>query len=265
MKRQLTLMKVGGRIIDDADMQQRCLDLFKEIRTPKLLVHGGGIVANQLCHKLGVEPMMLEGRRITDAQTLDIVTMTYAGLINKQITAKLLSKDCRAVGISGIDGMLLESRKRPAEPIDYGFVGDVEHCHSDLLNHLLQERFVPVIAPLSVDRQGQILNTNADTVASVLATSLSQRFQVRLLMIMDHNGVLQDISNPHSHISQLTLSHYQKLRSSGAISGGMLPKLENCFSILEKGVDEIRILSMDGLQRLVAGDRSGLGTRLSLD
>lgn len=262
---QVTLIKVGGRIIDDESLQERFLDLFQQLRTRKLLVHGGGVIANQICKSLQIEPQMVDGRRITDAKTLDVVTMAYGGLINKQLTAKLLQRDCRAVGISGIDGFCIESKRRSPEPIDFGFVGDVKHCHTELLENLLESQFTPIVAPLTVDRQGQILNTNADTVATCLAAALSRSYQVRLLLVMDHNGVYQDLSDPTSHFDRLNPRTYKILLQSGVLKDGILPKLRNCFETLSHGVQEIRILSVDGLQRLVAGDRCGLGTRIVIE
>jgi acetylglutamate kinase len=251
--KQLTIVKVGGNVIDDGKSLNEFLLSFSKINGNKILVHGGGKLATQLSSQLGIETKMVDGRRITDAETLKITTMVYAGWINKSITAILNSKNCGSIGLCGADLFLIPSEKRKKITIDYGFVGDVlEHkINTRFLELVLGQNIVPVIAPLTSDQKGQLLNTNADTVASSLAVALSKNYNVKLIYSFEKDGVL----NGENVISVINPTVYDHLKKEKIIIGGMIPKLDNAFLSIRKGVKEVVIMNSSQLSNQNAGTR----------
>lgn len=239
--RGLSIVKIGGNIIEDDGALSKFLEHFSAMEGPKILVHGGGKKASELLHKLGIEPKMAKGRRITDTTTLDVVVMVYGGLVNKNIVAKLQALRTNAIGMSGADGNSILAHKRPVKEIDYGFAGDVERINTDALTKLLQSGLTPVFCALTHDGNGQLLNTNADTIASTLAIGLSTIFETTLNFCFEFDGVLKDINDKSSVIQKIDSKSYETLVSKGIIANGMLPKLHNCFEALKNGVAEVRI------------------------
>jgi acetylglutamate kinase len=241
MNPMLKIFKIGGNIIEDEQELQKFLSLFSLTQSPKVLVHGGGKKASELLPKLGIEPKMVNGRRITDSKTLEVVTMVYAGLFNKTIVAKLQALDCNAIGISGADGNSIQAHKRPVEEVDYGYAGDIDSIDADFITNLLSLGITPVFCALTHDKKGQLLNTNADTIASELAIGLSSRFETTLNYCFELNGVLENREDKDSIIQDMNTESYQELIEKGVIADGMLPKLHNCFHALTMGVNEVRI------------------------
>jgi acetylglutamate kinase len=241
IKKPLSIIKIGGNIIDDTKELSQFLTDFSMIEGDKILVHGGGKSATKMAKSIGLEAVMIDGRRITDDAMLDVVVMIYAGEINKNIVAQLQAKNTNAIGLSGADGNLIQSNKRNHPTIDYGFVGDVEKVNTPLLETLIVSGIVPVFCAITHDKKGQLLNTNADTIASELAIALSTVFEVTLNYCFEKVGVLTDINDENSVIQQLNSVLYSKLKEEGAIHSGMIPKLDNCFNSLSKGVQKIRI------------------------
>ncbi|MBC6991274.1 acetylglutamate kinase [Hymenobacter sp. BT491] len=239
----LKIFKIGGGIIDDASQLGLFLTELARVPGPKILVHGGGKGASQMLQDLGIEPNMVQGRRITDAATLDIVTMFYAGKTNKQIVALLQQRGINALGLSGADGNVIRATKRPVKDIDYGFVGDLnaESVNSELVVQLLRANVTPVFCAITHDGQGQLLNTNADTIASVLACALTSAYRVELHFCFEKDGVLSDISDNQSVIKNIVPEQYQQLKTAGVIAAGMVPKLDNAFAALAAGVDKVVI------------------------
>ncbi|HLF51800.1 acetylglutamate kinase [Flavobacterium sp.] len=240
-KLALTIIKIGGNIIDDPISLAKVLNDFSKIEGPKLLVHGGGKEASRIAEKLGLKPEMIDGRRITDNAMLDVVVMTYAGLLNKKITAQLIALQNLAIGLSGVDGNLILSKKKDNIVTDFGFVGDVISVNSDLLFKLIEQNMVPVFCAITHDGEGQLLNTNADTIASELAISLSKYYNVKLIYCFEKQGVLANTEDENSVILNINRSDYKDLLEKGAIHSGMIPKLDNCFYALSKGVQNIII------------------------
>lgn len=240
-KPELTIVKIGGNVIDDAAMLEGFLKDFAAIKGAKILVHGGGKLATRTAESLGITAVFYEGRRITDAPMLEVAVMTYAGWINKSITAALQGLGTNAMGFTGADGNLILAKKRASTPIDFGLVGDVVSVNADLLKVLLNQDVVPVFCAVTHDGNGQLLNTNADTIASPLAVACTGCFDVKLLYCFEKKGVLTDVNDEDSVIKTLTFEDYTKLREKGAIHSGMLPKLENCFNALNQGVAQIGI------------------------
>ncbi len=241
MKTPLIIAKIGGKLIDTPELLNEFLADFASLKTPKILVHGGGNIASELAKTMGITPKMHNGRRITDAQTLDIVTMTYAGLINKNIVAQLQKLGCNSLGLSGADANSIKAHKRPVKDIDYGFAGDIDAIDSDMLTALLGLGLTPVFCALSHDQKGQLLNTNADTIAASLASALSDSFAVSLYYCFDKKGVLLDVNDNNSVIESIDRSQYKTLKEQGIIAAGMLPKLHNCFMALENEVVKVCI------------------------
>jgi acetylglutamate kinase len=239
---KLFIIKIGGNVLDDEKALQNFLKEFSTIQTPKILIHGGGKIATKLGDQLGIQSHYVKGRRITDAKTLDLVTMVYGGLVNKQIVATLQSHQCNAMGVTGADGNLIKAVKRPVGEVDFGFVGDItpDSVNSTLLYFLLKQNVIPVFAPLT-HANGTMLNTNADTIASVLAISLSKHFDVRLIFCFEKPGVLKELNREDSVIRHLNFSLYQELLAKGALLDGILPKLENAFNAINSGVKEVLI------------------------
>lgn len=237
----IKVIKVGGGIIENEDRLSLFIDSFSQIEGPKILVHGGGRLATRIAEKLGYKTKMIEGRRVTDKNMLEVVTMVYGGLANKKIVAELQSKGVNALGLSGADGNLIKAHKRPVQRVDYGWVGDVDDVNSELLISLIQKDIVPIIAPLSHDGRGNILNTNADTIANVVSTALATKEQTQLILGFELDGVLKDFTNKSSVIPKITSKLFNRLKSEGLISEGMIPKLESAFDALEAGVSSVRI------------------------
>ncbi|GAO29083.1 acetylglutamate kinase [Geofilum rubicundum] len=244
---ELTIVKVGGKVVEEAENLASLLRDFSAIKGPKILVHGGGRSATAMAQRLGVETKMVEGRRITDAAMLEVVTMVYGGLVNKNIVAGLQAHQTNALGMTGADMNIIRSKRRAKGAVDYGFVGDIEAVDASGLTRLLTAGAVPVIAPLTHDGQGQMLNTNADTMASAVAAALSDQFQVMLVFCFELPGVLRDINNRDSVIDRITPEIYQALKKEGIVADGMIPKLDNSFAALEQGVAQIRITHPQGL------------------
>lgn len=252
---RLTIVKVGGKVVEEPELLNSLLDDFVRVTGYKILVHGGGKAATNIAEKLGVETRMVEGRRITDAAMLEIVTMVYGGLVNKKVVAGLQARNLNAAGFTGADLDLIRARKRPVTDIDYGFVGDVENINTRELRLLLNENVVPVIAPLTHDGYGQILNTNADTIAAQLAIDLSHYFKVFLFYCFEKRGVLSDPLDDDSVMPELTENMFIENQELGIISTGMIPKLQNGFKALHNGVNEVLITNPQNFSK-------GRGTRL---
>ncbi|HEY9044281.1 MAG TPA: acetylglutamate kinase [Ohtaekwangia sp.] len=239
---KLFIIKIGGNVLDNPAALSAFLKDFAAIKEPKILIHGGGKIATRLGDQLGIESKYINGRRITDAQTLDVVTMVYGGLVNKQIVATLQTLACNAMGVTGADGNLIKAVKRPVKDIDYGFVGDIKQdsVNTSLLSSLLNQNIVPVFAPLT-HADGSMLNTNADTIASVLAVALSKQFDVRLIFCFEKKGVLMDVNDQNSVITHLPRKRYDELLPQGVFADGILPKLENAYAAIQTGVKEVLI------------------------
>ncbi|NCI48573.1 acetylglutamate kinase [Sediminibacterium roseum] len=250
---KLLVVKIGGNIIDDTAKLNAFLRSFASIPAKKILIHGGGKLATRLAEQMGVEQQMIDGRRITDAETLKIVTMVYAGYINKNIVAQLQANHCNAIGLSGADGGLILAHKRKHASLDYGFVGDIDHVNTDLLQTLLDKDIAVVAAPITHDAKGLLLNTNADTIAQEIATALAPLYDVSLIYSFEKNGVLLDVEDENSVIARMNASYYAELKEKQLIFAGMIPKLDNAFAALQKGVAKVIIGKAEQLQQLVDG------------
>ena len=239
----LYIIKVGGNVIDDPQALEKFLFDLAQLKVPRILVHGGGKMATDLATKLHVQTRMVDGRRVTDADTLKIATMVYAGLINKTLVAKLQSMQCNAIGLTGADGRSILAKKRKAGEVDYGFVADLSpnSVNTTFFQNLLEFGTVPVVAPLTCTPEGQLLNTNADSIASTLATSLSEYFQTNLVYCFEKKGVLMDRNNEDSVIPKIDTFKYEILKSENRIAEGMIPKLENAFKARQDGVSSVVI------------------------
>ena len=241
MKNKLTIIKVGGRVLNDKNIFEKFLFNFSKINGKKILVHGGGIIASNYLIRLGIVPKLINGRRITDEKTLDVSIMTYAGLINKTIVSNLQKNNCNSIGLSGVDCNLIKAKKREINDIDYGLAGDIEKININFINTLLSKNITPVICSLSHDGKGQILNTNADSIASHLSVEMSNYYNVSLKYCFDKAGVLSDQKKSSSLIKNINLSGYKGLIKEKIITDGMIPKLDNCFYALRNGVNSISI------------------------
>ena len=242
MKQKLTIIKVGGAVVEDEQQLAQLLKDFSAIEGRKVLVHGGGRRATKIGAQLGIESQMVNGRRITDAQTLEVVTMVYGGLVNKNLVARLQANGVNALGLTGADMNVIRSHKRPIKDgIDFGFVGDVEQADGKMLHTLIEAGITPVMAPLTHDGQGTILNTNADTIASETAKALAPYYDVTLIYAFEKPGVLSNPDDDNSVIPVITRESYRQFVAEGVISGGMMPKIENALAAIEAGVDRIVI------------------------
>ena len=242
MKEKLTVVKVGGAIVEDEAQLNQLLKDFSAISGKKVLVHGGGRRATQVAKQLGIETQMVNGRRITDAQMLQVVTMVYGGLVNKNLVARLQANGVNALGLTGADANVIQAHKRPVKDgIDYGYVGDVDKASGDTLHHLIEAGITPVMAPLTHDMQGNILNTNADTIASETAKALAPFYDVTLIFSFEKRGVLSNPDDDDSVIPTITRDDFQRLKADGTVAGGMLPKLENAFNAIAAGVKAVNI------------------------
>ncbi len=252
---KIIIVKIGGNIIDDEIGLASFLKKFAAVPGKKILVHGGGKLATRLAARLSIPQVMVEGRRITDAETLKVVTMVYAGYINKNIVALLQSSGCKAIGLSGADGNTILAHKRVHETMDYGFAGDVDQVNHSLLQELAGKDYCPVLAPITHDGKGQLLNTNADTIAQETAQALGKSAEVTLIYTFEKEGVLKDVNDPASVISQLDESSYHHYKSSGIIFEGMVPKLDNAFRALKSGVKKVVIGKAEDLEQLITGEK----------
>ena len=242
MKERLTIVKVGGAVVEDEAQLTQLLKDFCAIEGAKILVHGGGRRATKIAERLGIETKMVDGRRITDAQMLEVVTMVYGGLVNKHVVASLQALGTDAIGLTGADGDVIRSVKRPLKNgIDYGFVGDVRKVDGAKIAHFIGKNLTPVIAPLTHDGQGNILNTNADTMASETAKALAGLYDVTLIFSFEKKGVLSNPDDDESVIPVITRADFERYRADGTISGGMLPKIENALAAVEAGVSQVII------------------------
>ena len=245
----LFIIKIGGNVLDDPAALQSFLRDFAALPEPKILVHGGGKIATQIGEKLGLQPQYVQGRRITDEATLDLVTMVYGGLINRQLTAQLQAMGCNAIGLTGSDANILPAVKRPVQEVDFGWVGDIQTDKLDAnrLQLLLNQGLTPVFAPLTHDAAGHLLNTNADTIAATIASALATKYEVYLLFCFEKKGILENPDDEQSVIPSLNRMDYQELQKNAAVSGGILPKLDNAFMAAENGVARVVIGHADGL------------------
>jgi acetylglutamate kinase len=243
MKQPCTVVKIGGNILDDSAALDAFLDAFADLEGAKILIHGGGKIATAVGARLGIEPKYVDGRRITDTPTLELVTMVYGGTINKGLTAALQSRGCNAIGLTGADGNLLHAVKRPVAAVDFGWVGDVraESVNTGLLNTLLHAGLTPVVAPLTHDGHGRMLNTNADTMASVLARALVPFFEVSLFFCFEKKGVLANPNDDGSAIATLLENDYLQMKTGASLSGGIFPKIDNAFAAVRHGVPRVMI------------------------
>ncbi|MEP3209153.1 MAG: acetylglutamate kinase [Maribacter sp.] len=239
MKQNLSIVKIGGNIIEDKAELSKFLHSFSELEGLKILVHGGGKLATQLATKLGIASKMVGGRRITDSNTLEVITMVYAGLTNKNIVAELQAANCNAIGLSGADGDAIQAHKRPVTTIDYGFAGDIDGINSQMISNLLIAELSPVFCAMTHDGNGQLLNTNADTIASELAIGMSELYDTTLYYCFEKNGVLMNIADDNSVVKHIDSKKYKELLDAGIIADGMLPKLKNCFHALNKNVSKV--------------------------
>lgn len=255
----LTVIKIGGNVIDDPAALTRFLTAFSKLALPKVLIHGGGKVATQVAEKLGIQTTMVDGRRITDQPMLDVVTMVYGGLVNKQIVAKLQALDVNAIGLTGADANTVLSQKRPVKDIDYGFVGDIQEVNSGQIQFFLRQELTPVFAPITYNKAGSLLNTNADTMASAIAVDMVRHNDVTLVYCFEKKGVLADPSDENSVLSELTPAVYEEHKAAGTINKGMIPKLDNAFRALDNGVSRVIICHADEVAEAVV---QGAGTTL---
>ncbi|MEM1121383.1 MAG: acetylglutamate kinase [Bacteroidota bacterium] len=257
MKKKLTVVKIGGNVINDKVLLAKVLADFAAIEEAKILVHGGGKKASALMRQMGMQPKMIEGRRITDAATLEVVTMVYAGLINKKVVADLQAIGCNAIGLTGADLNSIQSHKRIVKDIDYGFVGDIDHISAGNISKLLIADFIPVFCAITHDKNGQLLNTNADSIASRLAVGVSDLFEVTLVLCFEKDGVLSDSEDDTSVIPTLTHDQFQAYKQSGVIYEGMIPKVEGAFYALQNGVANVFIAGTSAL-----AENGKVGTKL---
>lgn len=253
MKDKLTIIKVGGKIVEEPETLAALLRDFAAIDGFKLLVHGGGRSATKIAAQLGIETQMIDGRRVTDQQMLEVVTMVYGGLVNKTIVARLQALGIDALGMTGADMNILRSDRRPVKTVDYGFVGDVKEVNSQALATLIRAGVVPVIAPLTHDGKGSMLNTNADTMAGETAKGLANDFDIQLVYCFEKAGVLRDENDDDSVIGLVDRDIYTQLRNDGIVVGGMIPKLDNAFEAIDAGVSEVIITKASSLDNLALG------------
>lgn len=251
----LYVIKIGGNIIDDADKLPSFLETFAGIKGKKILIHGGGKLATKMAEGLNIPQQMVDGRRITDAETLKIVTMVYAGYINKNIVAQLQANNCNAIGISGTDGNAILAHKRINAKIEYGFAGDIDNVNISFLKNLIEQDLSIVIAPITHDRKGQLLNTNADTIAQEVAKAMSKEYEVQLIYSFEKSGVLLDANDNSTVIPVINSTSYQQLKAEQKIFAGMIPKLDNAFTALESGVQKVIIGKAEELNELITGTK----------
>jgi acetylglutamate kinase len=257
----LSVIKIGGNVIDNSEKLHQFLEDFTAVKGHKILIHGGGKIATELGHTLGIEAKMVEGRRITDIETLRIVTMVYAGLINKNMVAQLQARGNNAIGLTGADGNVIRAVKRPVKDIDYGFVGDLDEqsVSAQTLDSLLQAGLTPVLCAITHDGDSQLLNTNADTIASAVAVAMSSLYETSLVYCFEKRGVMRDVDDDSSLVQQIRAEEFEGLKAEGVVSGGMIPKLHNAFEAIKNGVRAVYIGKADELPQI---DQQNFGTRL---
>ena len=239
MKQTLKVVKIGGKLIENQASLNTFLADFKALKGPKILVHGGGNKATEVATKLGFETKMIDGRRITDKDSMEVITMVYGGLLNKSIVARLQSEKQNAIGLCGADVQVLISKRREVKEIDYGYVGDIESVNTQFIGSILEQNIVPVFSAISCTKDGVLLNTNGDSVASEIAIAMSKLYETQLYFCSEKKGVLTDISDENSVISELNSDNYKNLVASKVITDGMLPKLHNCFEAISRGVSSV--------------------------
>ncbi len=238
---KLTIIKVGGKIVEEKQSLEQLLDSFAAIEGNKLLVHGGGRSATQIAAQLGIETQMVDGRRVTDEAMLKVVTMVYGGLVNKNIVAQLQASHINAMGLTGAELNVIQSHKRLPNPIDFGFVGDVDKVNGKQLANLISTGIVPIMAPLTHDCEGHLLNTNADTIAGEVAKALTPYYNIRLIFCFEMAGVMQDVNDEQSVIPHINATDFKRLVDNGTIQGGMIPKIQNAIDAINAGVEEVII------------------------
>ncbi len=259
-KGRLRVFKIGGKVVEDEQQLSTFLQSFAQLKENKILVHGGGKWVSEMSERLGIEVKIIEGRRITDAETLEVVKMMLAGVANKNVVSKLQRYDCNAIGMTGADGNTIKAEKRPLKNgIDYGFVGDVKTVNHLVIEKLISAGLVPVFAPMTHDGEGNLFNTNADTIASSIAVGMAKEFDVVLNYCFELNGVLEDIDDPASVIPVINHANYTQLKADGIINAGMIPKIDNAFDALNAGVMAVRIMNSKHIVELAEG-KSQLGT-----
>ncbi len=241
MKTKLKVVKIGSGIIDDPSKLEAFLKDFSELNEPKILVHGGGEKATQFSGQLNIPTNMVNGRRITSAQNLEVVIMVYAGLINKTITSMLQNLNCNAIGLTGADANCIKAQLRPATPVNYGYVGDVTEVNEEVITNFINMGLTPVFCAITHDQNGQLLNTNADTIAAEIAIAMGSKYDTQLLYCFEKPGVMLDVDDEHSTLAELSKNEYQNLVMKNQIFKGMIPKLDNCFNALEKQVKQVGI------------------------
>ncbi len=255
-KQKLTILKIGGKLLEEDAKLEQALKAFTSLEGLKILVHGGGKAASALCRQLDIAPLVVDGRRITDAATLKVVTMQYAGWANKTIVAKLQALGCQSIGLTGADMNVIRAHKRELQPIDYGFVGDIDCINTEVIRQLLEMGVTPVFCAITHDKNGQLLNTNADTIAAKLASALAPFFETTLKLCFEKSGVLKNPADEGSVIERIRHSEFKAHQTNGLISDGMIPKLDNAFHALQQGVSEVFICGIEGI------DNSKPGTQL---
>ena len=248
-KPSLTIIKIGGKIVENEEALNNVLQQFAQIGGRKILIHGGGKAASAWSQKIGITPQMIDGRRVTDEATLEVVTMVYAGLYNKKIVSKLQAIPCNALGLTGADLNTIQSHMREVKEIDYGLVGDVDYVHTSILEQLLDNQVVPVFCAITHDKKGQLLNTNADTIASELASALAKIYEVTLKYCFEKKGVLSDPEDDDAVFPTISFSEFEKYKSEGVISDGMIPKIDNAFFALKNNVKEVFICGCNTIEK----------------
>ncbi len=249
----INIVKIGGNIIDNEVALYKFLFDFAFIAGPKILVHGGGKIATDIAQSLGISQQMIDGRRVTNADTLDVITMVYGGLINKNVVAALQSFGCQAIGVCGVDGNLISAAKRVVKDIDFGYVGDDLVVNTDIISALLDQGLTLVVAPITHDRKGQLLNTNADTIAESLASALYKKEEVQLIYCFDKMGVLEDVNDEKSVIAMLNSNQISAMKDKGKIHTGMIPKIDNALKTVKTGVQHVMIGHASHISSLVEG------------
>ena len=247
MKKAITIIKVGGKIVEERESLMQLLDRFAAIEGEKVLIHGGGRSATRIAEKLGIESRMIDGRRVTDEATLGVVTMVYGGLVNKNIVAGLQARGVNALGLTGADCNVIHAHKRPVKEIDWGFVGDVDGADGKMLSALIEQGIVPVVAPLTHDGKGNMLNINADTMAAETAKALAPYYDVTLTYCFEFPGVMRNPEDATSVIPEITTDDYRMFKEQGIVSGGMIPKIDNAFNALNNGVKKVIITRADSI------------------
>ena len=248
-KKDLHIIKIGGKLINDGQLLISFLEQFSQLSGPKILVHGGGSKATELSALLGIETRIIDGRRITDKDTLEVAIMVYAGLINKGIVGKLQGLGLQSIGLSGADMGIITSHKREIGDIDYGFVGDIDSINSSVLDRFMRDGVTPVICAITYEKSGQLLNTNADTIASKIATTMNEFYHSRLTYCFEYPGVLYDLRSPELIMNSLSQDEFDQLRDQGIIAKGMIPKLSNGFDALTSGVENVRVCGVNNLSQ----------------